>query len=143
MTGHDTIDVALQALRSGALDYILKPFNLSSIVPVLSRAVTVQRLRRQNAMLLQRVAERAAELEAANRAAHNAQLQVAVWVEAISRELGSLLGSIVGWCEFLIQEQAGPLNPRQREYLVNIWRSGSRGAQFARTLTPPKPPAGG
>lgn len=67
----------------------------------------------------------------------------AEWVESISRELGSLLGAILGWCEILIEEQAGPLNPRQREYLVNIWRSGLRGAQFVRTLTPPKPPTEG
>ena len=37
----------LQAMKVGALDYILKPFKLSVILPVLSRALTVRRLRVQ------------------------------------------------------------------------------------------------
>jgi len=45
MTGHGTIDTAVEAMKSGALDYILKPFNLRTILPVLSRALGVRRLR--------------------------------------------------------------------------------------------------
>jgi DNA-binding NtrC family response regulator len=51
MTGHGTIDTAVQAMRGGALDYILKPFKLNVILPVISRALAVQRLRRENAKL--------------------------------------------------------------------------------------------
>ena len=36
MTGHGAIDTAVEAMKTGALDYILKPFKLSSILPVLS-----------------------------------------------------------------------------------------------------------
>ena len=32
MTGHGTIDTAVQAMQIGALDYILKPFKLSAIL---------------------------------------------------------------------------------------------------------------
>ena len=66
MTGHGTIDTAVEAMKTGALDYILKPFKLSVILPVLSRALAVRRLRLENAELEQRVRERTAELEAAN-----------------------------------------------------------------------------
>jgi DNA-binding NtrC family response regulator len=38
MTGHGSIDTAVEAMKGGALDYILKPFKLSVIVPVLARA---------------------------------------------------------------------------------------------------------
>src|SRR5262249_3568030 len=41
MTGQGTIDTAVEAMKSGALDYILKPFKLSVILPVLSRALAV------------------------------------------------------------------------------------------------------
>src|SRR5579862_5559252 len=34
MTGHGTIDTAVKALQSGALDYVLKPFRLDNLVPV-------------------------------------------------------------------------------------------------------------
>jgi DNA-binding NtrC family response regulator len=38
MTGQGTIDTAVQAMQHGALDYILKTFKLSAILPVLARA---------------------------------------------------------------------------------------------------------
>src|SRR5258708_2618960 len=44
MTGHGSIDTAVEAMKAGALDYILKPFKLSTILPVLSRALSVRRL---------------------------------------------------------------------------------------------------
>jgi signal transduction histidine kinase/DNA-binding response OmpR family regulator len=51
MTGHGTIDTAVKALQSGALDYVLKPFRLDNLVPVLSRALSVRRLQVENIRL--------------------------------------------------------------------------------------------
>src|SRR3979490_2285069 len=51
MTGHGTIDTAVKALQSGALDYVLKPFRLDNLVPVLSRALSVRRLQAENIRL--------------------------------------------------------------------------------------------
>jgi PAS domain S-box-containing protein len=56
MTGQGTIQTAVQAMQAGALDYILKPFRLSEIVPVLARAVNVRRLRLENLELRNTVA---------------------------------------------------------------------------------------
>lgn len=55
MTGHGTIDTAVRAMQHGALDYILKPFKLSAILPVLARALAVRRLRLENIQLYQAV----------------------------------------------------------------------------------------
>ena len=55
MTGQGTIDTAVEAMKAGALDYILKPFRLSSILPVLSRALAVRRLRMENIQLREAV----------------------------------------------------------------------------------------
>lgn len=66
MTGHGSIDTAVEAMQGGALDYIQKPFKLSVIVPVVARALGVRRLRIENAELERRVREHAAELAAAN-----------------------------------------------------------------------------
>ncbi len=66
MTGEGTITTAVEAMKSGALDYILKPFKLKAILPVLERALGVRRLRLENAALERRVRERTAELESAN-----------------------------------------------------------------------------
>ncbi|HTT79631.1 MAG TPA: response regulator [Stellaceae bacterium] len=56
MTGQGTIRTAVEAMQAGALDYILKPFKLSEILPVLSRAVGVRRLRSENLELRNTVA---------------------------------------------------------------------------------------
>src|SRR5260221_11633612 len=67
MTGEGTIGTAVEAMQSGALDYILKPFKLSAILPVLGRGLTVRRLQLENAALERRVPAHMAELETANR----------------------------------------------------------------------------
>ena len=38
-------------MQAGALDYILKPFKLTAILPVLARALAVRRLRMENVQL--------------------------------------------------------------------------------------------
>jgi DNA-binding NtrC family response regulator len=51
MTGQGTIQTAVEAMRSGAFDYLLKPFRLNQVLPVLDRALEVRRLRRENVRL--------------------------------------------------------------------------------------------
>jgi DNA-binding NtrC family response regulator len=57
MTGQGTIQTAVEAMKSGAFDYILKPFRLQQILPVLVRAMEVRRLRVEN-VRLKRIVER-------------------------------------------------------------------------------------
>jgi PAS domain S-box-containing protein len=56
MTGQGTIQTAVDAMKVGAFDYVLKPFKLQAILPVLSRAVNVRRLRQENLQLRETVA---------------------------------------------------------------------------------------
>ena len=56
MTGQGTIPTAVDAMRIGALDYVLKPIKLSVVLPVISRALNVRRLRLENIQLLETVA---------------------------------------------------------------------------------------
>lgn len=56
MTGRGTIETAVQAMKAGALDYVLKPIKLAEILPVLSRAVGIRRLRLENMALRDTVA---------------------------------------------------------------------------------------
>jgi signal transduction histidine kinase/CheY-like chemotaxis protein len=51
MTGHGTIDTAVQAMQGGALDYILKPFRLNTVVPVLQKALATRALQTENIQL--------------------------------------------------------------------------------------------
>ena len=55
MTGQGTIPSAIEAMKSGAFDYVLKPFNLQTMLPILARAMDVRRLRTENVRLRQYV----------------------------------------------------------------------------------------
>jgi DNA-binding NtrC family response regulator len=51
MTGQGTIQTAVEAMKSGAFDYVLKPFRLQQVLPVLERAMQMRRLRLENVRL--------------------------------------------------------------------------------------------
>jgi len=64
MTGFGSIDTAVETMREGAFDYILKPFKLKGLSAVLSRALTVRKLRLEKEALQERLERRTIELEA-------------------------------------------------------------------------------
>jgi len=51
MTGHGTVHTAVEAMKSGAFDYALKPLCLPQLLPILDRALEVRRLRLENVQL--------------------------------------------------------------------------------------------
>ncbi len=56
MTGQGTVETAVEAMKVGALDYVLKPFKLRGLLPVLARAAEVRRLRMENVQLRETLA---------------------------------------------------------------------------------------
>ena len=119
MTGHGTIDTAVEAMKAGALDYILKPFKLVAILPILDRAFRVRKLRRDNAMLAVRIAERTSELETANR-------ELDAFSYSVSHDLRSPLRHIQGYTEMLAKGLEGKLEGKQPHYLNVIIESTRR-----------------
>ena len=51
MTSYSSLDGAIQALRAGAIDYIIKPFDNDELRHAIERALNEQRMRRENARL--------------------------------------------------------------------------------------------
>jgi len=56
MTGQGTIQTAVDAMKVGAFDYVLKPFRLQTMLPVLTRAMNMRHLRLENVQLREAVA---------------------------------------------------------------------------------------
>jgi two-component system cell cycle sensor histidine kinase/response regulator CckA len=56
MTGQGTIQTAVDAMKVGAFDYVLKPFRLQALLPVLTRAINMRRLHQENLQLRETVA---------------------------------------------------------------------------------------
>ncbi|HTV95213.1 MAG TPA: response regulator [Steroidobacteraceae bacterium] len=94
MTGHGTIDTAVRAMQDGALDYILKPFKLNVLLPVIVRALDVRRLRRENLELQERERRRSEELAAAYR-------DLEAFSYSISHDLRAPLRAIASFAEIL------------------------------------------
>lgn len=134
MTGHGTIDTAVEAMKSGALDYILKPFNLTAIMPVLSRALTVRNLRLANAGLLQCVADRSAELDAATQELQRVNKEVKAYMHSVSHDLREPLNGIVAFAGLLVDGKTGPLNAEQKKLLDHIYSGGQQLLRFTDAL---------
>lgn len=67
MTSHASFDTALAAMRNGAYDYLVKPFeDIDIIPPVIHRAATTIRLTLENQRLIKQLKENNGELEAVN-----------------------------------------------------------------------------
>jgi signal transduction histidine kinase len=127
MTGEGTIATAVEAMKTGALDYILKPFKLSVILPVLSRALMVRRLRLQNAELERRVHERTKELEVANR-------DLESFCHSVSHDLSAPLRHIEGFANLLVENHAAQLSPEAQRLLGFITTSSTRMGQLIHDL---------
>jgi signal transduction histidine kinase len=122
MTGEGTIATAVEAMKSGALDYILKPFKLSAIMPVLARALAVRRLRLDNAELAQSVRERTAQLEAANK-------ELEAFSYSVSHDLRAPLRHVDGFMGLLVQSETS-LSEKGKHYLGSIANATKRMGQL-------------
>ncbi len=125
MTGEGTIGTAVEAMQAGAFDYILKPFRLSVVLPALSRALDMRRLRQRNAQLQKRVRKRSAELARANGDLREASRHKSEFLANMSHELRTPLNSIIGFTEFIIDGKSGPLNEKQKSQLEMVHSSGT------------------
>jgi signal transduction histidine kinase len=125
ITGHGEHDLAIQALRGGAYDYIQKPIDRDSFIAALHRALQTRQLRRQvqeqqralerYALSLERLVEqRTHELVVAN-AAKDRSLSMVV------HELSSPLTSLIGIVQLLrLQLQRADAMQRVSRGLTNM-----------------------
>lgn len=110
MTGHGSIPTAVEAMKAGAVDYVLKPFKLGAVLPALERGLMMRRLRVKNAELEKRVRERTAELEAANK-------ELEAFCYSVSHDLRTPLRTISGFTEILRDHHAQSLPPDVRRFI--------------------------
>jgi two-component system, NtrC family, response regulator AtoC len=58
MTAYGSIDVAVEAMKRGAYDFVTKPLNLDKVEMLIARAVRARKLEQENRALLEQVDER-------------------------------------------------------------------------------------
>ena len=134
MTGQGTIDSAVEAMKAGALDYILKPFKLSVVLPVLSRALIVRKLRMENIALEKSVRERTAELEKANHELEFANKELEAFSYSVSHDLRAPLRHIDGFSELLVEGYGEQLPEAGKKLLRNVRNGAQRLGQLIEDL---------
>ena len=127
MTGQGTIDTAVRAMQHGALDYILKPFKLSTVLTVLGRAREVRQLRLENAALQERERGYIAELEAANQ-------DLEAFSCSVSHDLRAPLRAITGFSEMYLTNYGQDVPPAGRQLLQRVVDGAARMDQLIEDL---------
>jgi two-component system sensor histidine kinase/response regulator len=123
MTGQGTIDSAVDAMKAGALDYILKPFKLSFILPVLSRALAVRRLRKEKAELEEHLHERTTELEVANK-------ELESFSYSVSHDLRAPLRAVAGYSSMVLRQYSSQMPADAQRLLHQVNASAQRMGQL-------------
>jgi DNA-binding NtrC family response regulator len=72
MTAYGTVETAVEAMKAGASDYVLKPFSLAEMRLVVQKELDVRRLREENRSLREALGQR---YNYANVVAHSAAMQ--------------------------------------------------------------------
>jgi hypothetical protein len=134
MTGHGTIATAVEAMKAGALDYILKPFDLRVILRVLARTQAMLRLRRENAALLERLSLRTVELETANRELEVANRELEAFSDSVSHDLRAPLRTIDGLLRVVQEDFGAGIPPEAGRHLDTISGQASRMSELIEDL---------
>src|SRR5262249_27411831 len=116
MTAYATVPEAVEAMRGGAYDYLVKPFSLDQVGLLLSRVLEVQRLRHENRRL-RRVLDEPALLDSASPAMQRA---VATARQAAASDVTVLLSGESGTGKNVLAAAIHGWSPRHDGPFVTI-----------------------
>lgn len=131
ITGHGDHGLAIQAIRGGAYDYILKPIDRDAFISALKRAMQTRQLRRKvteqqlalalHAKSLERLVEkRTSELVSANATKDK-------FIDIVSQELKSPLENLKGMTQLMRHQlERGDVTNTVHQGLVDMERSITR-----------------
>jgi signal transduction histidine kinase len=119
MTGHGTIDSALEAMKRGASDYLMKPLSLDELM-IRIRKVLEERQR------FVRLKDFADQLEKANQELRKIDAIKSEFVSVASHELRTPLAAIKNSVQLMLSGKTGEINDNQSKFLSMAERNINR-----------------
>jgi hypothetical protein len=111
MTGHGTIDSAVEAMKGGAIDYVLKPIKLNALMQVIARGLQMRRLHKV-------IDQRTRELEQANK-------DLEAFSYSISHDLRAPLRVVDSFCQMFLEDYGATI-PAEGRRMLDRARAGSQ-----------------
>jgi len=127
MTGHSSVETAIEALKLGVQDYVLKPFKFSEIQPVIEKALKFRRLRLENDALLKRVTT-------ANQKLTELNTELDTFAGRVAHDLNSIVHLIQGYSGSLLARDSSNFTEVEWKYLNRIHDTSLRGGQLVSDL---------
>ncbi len=109
ITAHATVETAIQALKQGAYDYIIKPFEPAHIIPVVERGLEKLHLRQKNA-----------ELEEITRKLQEVEQMKSDLLDTITHEFSTPIAIIKAYVDMFLDGHFDTSNPRHVDSLRSI-----------------------
>ena len=115
ITGHASLETAVNAINEGAYAYILKPVAMSELETTINNALREQRLLSENRELVESLQQSNKSMEEANRALEQVSQAKSDFTARMSHELRTPLNSIIGFSEVLLSKQMSPADRATHE----------------------------
>jgi len=119
MTGHGTIDSALEAMKKGASDYLMKPLNLEEIIVRLQKVI-------EERQRFVRLKDFATQLEKANLELRRLDAMKSEFVSVASHELRTPLAAIKNAVQLVLSGKTGEISETQAKFLSMAERNINR-----------------
>ena len=119
ITGHASVETAVNAINEGAYAYILKPVAMEGLETIIKNARREQRLLLENRELVERLQLSNRKLEETNRTLEQVSQAKSGFMAKTSHELRTPLNSIIGFSEVLLTKIMPPIDQETHDEFLN------------------------
>ncbi len=126
ITGHASIETAVDAINEGAYAYILKPVAMNEVETIINNALREQRLLVENRELVENLQQSNKRLEEANRALEQVSQAKSDFTAKMSHELRTPLNSIIGFSEVLLSKTTSTIDQTTHDEFLNYIHTSAK-----------------
>ena len=127
MTGHGSVETAVEALNLGVQDYVLKPFKIGHVLSSIHKALNFQRLRKNNETLLR-------QLSVSNQQLKELNSELDSFAGRVAHDLNSVIHLIQGYASRLKDREVESSPEHLNRTVMRIQESSQRGGKLVSDL---------